>query len=73
MKCPCCGKDMTAGFVQSGRAFYFKENQKKSIWGNIAEKDDILLSTNNWYVPTAAAYHCNDCKKVVIDYSAKTE
>ena len=51
---------MTVGFVQSGRAFYFKENQKKSIWGNIAEKDDILLSANNWYIPTAAAYHCND-------------
>lgn len=69
MKCPCCGKDMEIGFVQSTHKFFFKKEQKKNFWGDMEQDGDILLSINNWNAPVANAYHCKNCKKVVIDYS----
>lgn len=68
MKCPCCSKEMTKGFVQSARRIFFTEVRNDS-WLDISGKDDVVLSTHNWTNPTCIAYHCEDCKKVVIDYS----
>lgn len=69
MKCPCCGKDMEKGFVQSTRRLFFNIKEFKHFWEDIDQKDSILLSSNNWTNPTAIAYNCQDCKKVVIDYT----
>lgn len=72
MKCPCCGKEMVSGFVQSARRILFTEVKNES-WFDIKGSDDVVLSTHNWTNPTCIAYNCDDCKKVVIDYSDDTK
>lgn len=72
MKCPYCNKEMAAGVVQSARQIFFT-NKAHTIWSaqNKTNNDEVLLSSNNWTGPTCNAFHCADCKKVVIDYSEK--
>ena len=65
MKCPCCGKEMISGVVQGGGPFCFRTKTCSKRFFS----DETLLSSHNWTRPTAVAYHCADCKKVVIDYS----
>lgn len=77
MKCPCCGNEMTVGFVQSTRRIRFT-TEKNESWFDLCEmlqlqpKDEIVLSFDNWTHPTCIAYHCSDCKKVLIDYLEST-
>ena len=40
---------------------------------SINKKDEIMLSSHNWSKPTCMAYHCPACRKVIIDYSVKSE
>lgn len=72
MKCPCCKKEMIQGVVQSARQIFFTDKPHK-MWfvPDMAVKDEILLSTHNWTRPTCTAFHCPDCKKIIIDYSAE--
>ena len=64
MKCPCCGEDMTAGYIQSARKIYFTTKQHHGIL--IAdEATDILLSHHNWSMPVCDAYHCPACHLVI--------
>lgn len=68
MRCPFCGNEMTSGAVQSGRVFFFAtEPHNVWLWPNAA-KGDFILSSDNWTIPTCVAYHCPECKKVVLDY-----
>lgn len=74
MKCPCCGKEMERGVVQSARQIYFTTKPHKNWFApNLECGSEILLSSQNWTSPTCVALHCPVCKKVVIDYSAKAE
>lgn len=71
MKCPCCGKEMINGVVQSARQVFFT-TQAHKFWFSPDTKrsDEVLLCSDNWISPTSCtAYHCSECKKVVIDYS----
>lgn len=72
MKCPCCGNEMTKGFVQSFRRMLFL-TEKYDGFLDIKGKDDVEISHNNWSVATCVAYHCGSCKKVVIDYAERPE
>ena len=68
MKCPCCGKEMIHGVIQSGRQVFFTTEPHKHCFipeGN----EEVLLTTHNWTRPTCVAFHCSQCKKVIIDYS----
>ncbi len=69
MNCPCCNKEMIVGVVQSGREIFFTEKEHNFFLAPGTE--DVSLSYSNWTKPTCTAYHCPDCKKVVIDYSDK--
>lgn len=68
MKCPYCDKEMEKGFVQSARTVLYTTEKNEGLF-TIKAKGDIVLTSNNWTNPTCIAYHCRDCKKVVIDYS----
>lgn len=68
MKCPYCNKDMKSGYVQAGQQVFFTE--KKHTWSFWLNESDTSLSRNNMLMPTCTAYHCPDCKKVIIDYEA---
>ena len=72
MKCPWCDNEMVKGWMQSSRRVLF--TTIKSEWGlNIKDKTDIVLTANNFSNPTAIAYHCDKCKKVIVDYTEKPE
>lgn len=74
MKCPCCGKEMTNGVVQSSRHIFFTTKPHKNwFFPNPVGNKDIVLSSNNWTKPTCIAYHCAECKKIVIDYAVEAE
>lgn len=74
MKCPCCGNEMTKGIVQSARQIFFTTKEHKNWFiPDVEGSDETVLSSHNWTKPTCTAYHCSDCKKVIIDYSINTE
>lgn len=70
MKCPFCGKEMITGAVQSAREIIFTKNTEKKLFKTTIVKDEeTSLSVNNFTKPTCPAYHCPECKKVIMDYS----
>ena len=71
MKCPCCGKPMTSGVVQSQRKIIYTTEPKGTFI--VAGGEDVVLSSRNFVGPTCLAYICKECEKVVIDYSVNVE
>ncbi|MBE6037010.1 MAG: hypothetical protein E7223_05300 [Clostridiales bacterium] len=72
MNCPYCGKEMTKGWVQSARKVLFTTTKKEGTF-IIGNRNDVVLTANNFVGPSCAAYLCDTCKKVIIDYAEKTE
>ena len=71
MKCPFCGKEMINGAVKSAREIIFTKNTEKKLFKTtVARDEETSLSANNFTNPTCPAYHCPECKKVIMDYSA---
>ena len=69
MKCPICNREMQEGVVQSGRTIFFTTEPHKFFFTpDIAVGEEIALSKHNWTRPTCKAYHCEKCKKVLLDY-----
>ena len=72
MKCPWREKEMTEGFIISTRQVLFSKQQNDDFFF-IKGKDDINLTQFNWTHPAAKAYHCENCKKVVVDYAKEIQ
>lgn len=53
--------------------FFTTKAHKNWFIPDIEGSGEVLLSSHNWTRPTCAAYHCEECKKVVIDYSIEVE
>ena len=66
------GNDMWFG-SESTRNFLTTKPDQKWLIPSINKKDEIMLSSHNWSKPTCMAYHCPACRKVIIDYSVKSE
>ena len=73
MKCPCCGNKMKSGIVQSARTIFFTTKEHKIRFIPDVASGEVVLSSHNWTRPKCAAYHCEECKKVVMDYSIEIE
>lgn len=74
MRCPYCNEEMICGAVQSQREIFFTTRADRTwLISALAKKDEIVLSSHNWSKPTCIAYHCPVCRKVIIDYSVKSE
>ena len=74
MKCPFCGKEMENGKVKSAKEIFFASDEEKLVFFAEVEEDvEILLSSNNWTNPSCVAYHCDACRKVIIDYKAEVK
>lgn len=70
MKCPICNHDMKEGVIQSGRIIFFTTEAHKFFMApDEAADNEIVLSRHNWTRPTCKAYHCEKCKKVILDYN----
>ena len=62
---------MLRGVVQSARQIYFTNKAHKNWFvPDATGNEEVLLSAHNWTRPTCTAFHCPDCRKVVIDYEA---
>ena len=72
MKCPWCNKEMTEGYINSARQVVFSKDANEDFF-YIASKENITLTQHNWTRPSSKAYHCENCKKVVVDYSIEIE
>ena len=73
MNCPYCGKEMVDGVAQSGREIFFTTKQRDGWKGFKPHTGDTSLSWHNFTRPTCVAYHCVDCKKVILDYTIEVE
>ena len=72
MKCPWCGKEMTDGYINSARKVVFSKDPNEVLF-YINSKNNVNLTQYNWTAPSAKAYHCENCKKVVVDYAVEIE
>ncbi len=69
MKCPICNCEMKEGVVQSGRTIFFTTEPHTFFFRpDNACSEEITLSRHNWTRPTCKAYHCEKCKKILLDY-----
>lgn len=71
MNCPCCGKEMTPGWVQSTGQIYFTIKTHEFIRSAKERHGDTILT--DWEELSCTAYHCRACQKVVIDYAANSK
>ena len=72
MKCPWCENIMTEGYINSARQVVFSERQNEDFF-YFGSKEAVKLTQHNWTRPCAKAYHCKNCKKVVVDYDVEIE
>ena len=70
MKCPYCGKEMEKGLIQSPNEIAWLKGEKRKLFTKASfHADSVLLSEFSALKGSAvAAYNCNECKKIVINY-----
>ena len=64
MTCPFCEKEMTAGALQCGGRTYF--TTKPRFFARIPREEDVGIATS---ADAVTAWHCPDCKRIILDYS----
>ncbi len=68
MNCPICGKEMIEGRVRAGGSVFFFDEEYADLHWKPGEHS-ALLTRANVASPTADAWCCRACKKVVVDYA----
>ena len=75
MVCPYCNKEMQKGFIQCRDGLHW--TPKKQIIHSLSGlgKDAVLFGREADFVPNrvAVAYNCESCKKIMIDYSERSD
>lgn len=66
MKCPYCVQEMTKGYLQSARKIFFTEKRHKFMFEPY--KEDLEITEHNWTAPTAEAWRCSFCGKIIVEY-----
>lgn len=73
MKCPYCQKEMEAGFIQCRDGVAWTPKKYLIAAFSPFGKNSVSLANDTIRDPDAViAWHCADCKKVVIDYAEDT-
>ena len=74
MKCPYCEKEMEKGYIQCRDGLHWTPKKQKVAALAGLGSGAVLIGSEEGIVPntTAIAYHCELCKKVIIDYSERT-
>lgn len=69
MRCPWCGGEMQQGYLSSGRdAVYFSEQKPGMVEYLIRGAGWLRLDNEGGSVHTyKTAWHCPDCRKLVVD------
>ena len=76
MKCPKCGKDMTSGFVECGgrpvswmgKTWDRASNEWEANRKHRVHFSGLVMTYDGMARKYPTAYHCPECKKIVIDY-----
>ena len=72
MKCPYCGKEMVLGYIQCrDGVVWTPKKQLVAALSSLGRGSVSLSNTATGNARTTCAYRCEDCKKVVIDYSTE--
>ena len=72
MKCPYCGGEMEQGFIQCRDGVTWQKKQRLVAAVSGLSKDSVILARsqgNPFSGAAAIAHHCQECKKMVIDYA----
>lgn len=67
MKCPYCGTEMEAGYVQSMKEIIYSANLHTSRI-MLPKKDDIKLTYDPWSPASCKASRCAACRKSILSY-----
>ena len=67
MKCPKCGKEMDAGFLQGKNLLAFNKERHK-VSGNPKDEGDIMIVRNLVAGADFNGFVCRDCGLVTFDY-----
>ena len=75
MKCPYCNKEMESGYVQCRDGLHWTPKKQKVAALSGMGKGAVLIGNEEGLVPniTAVAYHCEECKFVLIPYGKENE
>lgn len=69
-KCSVCNKEMKKGYIQSGtRLAWVPKVSKLSVEPSFNKESVLLSNQNRLSINYVDAYLCENCKKVIIDYS----
>ena len=70
MICPYCNKEMEQGFVQCRDGLHWTPKKQKIAALSGMGKGAVLIGSEEGLVPntSAVAYHCEECKIVIIPY-----
>ncbi len=78
MKCPYCGAEMELGYIQCRDGVIWDTKIRKvaawAAWPFVG-KGSIHLGADGagpFSGTSVAAYNCNGCKKIIIDYSQES-
>lgn len=70
MKCPYCEKEMILGYIQCRDGVYWTLNKQLVASLSSLGKGSTCLSNGAAdNSSTVFAFKCEDCKKIIIDYS----
>ena len=75
MRCPYCNNEMQNGFVQCRDGVYWTpDKQWMSTFVPMA-KGSVPIGTDDKWMPNgkAVAYHCVQCKMVIIPYEEHSD
>lgn len=65
MKCPCCGGEMTAGYIKSPKEIFWDTDPKIKF---VAAKNGIkICEPDSWDGFYKQAFYCPACRRILID------
>lgn len=73
-ECSTCGSEMKKGYIQSSnRLAWVPKVAKLSVEPSLSEGSVLLSNQNRFTINYVVAFLCENCKKVLIDFSDKEE
>ena len=71
MKCPYCDCEMIQGYLQSSHGILFAIEPHTVHFWPYKSIGEFIVPSNRRVAPTCTAFHCAECKKIILDYIAR--
>lgn len=69
MDCPKCGKEMKAGFLQTGGIIAFNE-RRHMVSLNPKDPEDVMIFKKAFASADFPGFICKECGLVIFDYNS---